>query len=135
MTAEQFTYWLQGFMEINDPETLGVRETQIIKDHLALVFNKKTPTPDKTTLDRYAELLKKHNRYTDPNRLINQPQPIIRKQEMWEWDAPKNPYTVTCTDSNPFNDKFDATNDTLRPAKSINGVYGVSTTSTNKLIC
>lgn len=44
MTAEQFTYWLQGFMEINDPETLTKRETQIIKDHLALVFDKQTPT-------------------------------------------------------------------------------------------
>ena len=43
MTAEQFTYWLQGFMEINDPETLTRRETQIIKDHLALVFKKETP--------------------------------------------------------------------------------------------
>ena len=130
MTAEQFTYWLQGFMEINDPETLGVRETQIIKDHLASVFNKQTPVRKKTTLDQYKELLKKHNTYTEPNRGTNQPQPIIRKQEMWEWDAPKNPYTVTCTDSNPFNDKFDATSETLRPANVYN-----NTTSTSKLIC
>ena len=130
MTQEQFIYWLQGFMEINNPEMLGVRETQIIKDHLALLFDKKTPVPDKTTLDRYAELLKKHNIYTEPNRSINQPQPIIRKQEMWEWDAPKNPYTVTCGNDNPFNDKFDATSETLRPANVYN-----NTTSTSKLIC
>jgi hypothetical protein len=44
MTAEQFTYWLQGFIEINDPKTIGEKETQIIKDHLATVFNKVTPT-------------------------------------------------------------------------------------------
>jgi hypothetical protein len=43
MTAEQFTYWLQGFMEICDPETLDERQTQIIKDHLKLVFDKQTP--------------------------------------------------------------------------------------------
>jgi len=43
MTAEQFTYWLQGFIEINDPKTIGEKETQIIKDHLATVFNKVTP--------------------------------------------------------------------------------------------
>jgi len=43
MTATEFTYWLQGFMEIQDPEKLDKKQTQIIKDHLALVFNKKTP--------------------------------------------------------------------------------------------
>jgi hypothetical protein len=45
MTAEQFTYWLQGFMEMADPKALGKKETQQIKDHLKLVF-------DKQTLDR-----------------------------------------------------------------------------------
>jgi len=43
MTAEQFTYWLQGFMEVANPSTLDERQTQIIKDHLALVLDKKTP--------------------------------------------------------------------------------------------
>ena len=43
MTAEQFTYWLQGFIEINDPKTIEEKETQIIKDHLATVFKKVTP--------------------------------------------------------------------------------------------
>jgi hypothetical protein len=43
MTAEQFTYWLQGFMEIANPAQLGEKEIQIIKDHLALVFDKQTP--------------------------------------------------------------------------------------------
>ena len=43
MTAEQFAYWLQGYMEMSNPSSLSVRETRIIKDHLALVFDKKTP--------------------------------------------------------------------------------------------
>ena len=43
MTAEQFVYWLQGYMEIANPSSLGVGETRIVKDHLDLVFNKKTP--------------------------------------------------------------------------------------------
>ena len=43
MTAEQFTYWLQGFMEMANPIKLGEKETQMIKDHLALVFDKQTP--------------------------------------------------------------------------------------------
>jgi hypothetical protein len=43
MTTEQFTYWLQGFMEVANPATLDEKQTQIIKDHLALVFEKQTP--------------------------------------------------------------------------------------------
>ena len=43
MTAEQFVYWLQGFMEVANPNTIGESETQVIKDHLQLVFNKQTP--------------------------------------------------------------------------------------------
>jgi hypothetical protein len=43
MTQEQFVYWLQGYMEIANPLMLNMRETRIIKDHLALVFDNKTP--------------------------------------------------------------------------------------------
>ena len=43
MTAEQFTYWLQGFFEIHNPGSIGHKETQIIQDHLKLVFEKQTP--------------------------------------------------------------------------------------------
>lgn len=43
MTPENFTYWLQGFFEISDSKKLDEKQVQIIKDHLALVFNKVTP--------------------------------------------------------------------------------------------
>jgi hypothetical protein len=43
MTAEQFTYWLQGFMELTSMNHLNTTQFQIVKDHLALVFQKKTP--------------------------------------------------------------------------------------------
>lgn len=43
MTPEQFAYWLQGFMEMADPKELNATQTQQIKDHLKLVFDKKTP--------------------------------------------------------------------------------------------
>lgn len=46
MTPENFAYWLKGFIEISETKTLNEKQTQIIKDHLDLVFNKVTPTYD-----------------------------------------------------------------------------------------
>jgi hypothetical protein len=43
MTPEQFTYWLQGFIELSNPTHLTTRQLEIVKDHLASVFDKKTP--------------------------------------------------------------------------------------------
>ena len=42
MTPEQFTYWLQGFVELNGtvPTT---EQWQSIKEHLTTVFHKVTP--------------------------------------------------------------------------------------------
>ena len=42
MTTEQFAYWLQGFAEINGGAPTD-EQWKIVKDHLALVFDKKTP--------------------------------------------------------------------------------------------
>ena len=57
MTPEQFTYWLKGFMEIANPTHLTTKQLEIVKDHLDLVFDKKTPdrntvgwTPDWTVM-------------------------------------------------------------------------------------
>ena len=43
MTTDQFAYWLQGYFEISGSSSLSDMQVQIIKDHLALVFNKVTP--------------------------------------------------------------------------------------------
>ena len=43
MTAEQFTYWLNGFIELGEGQVPTDKQWQIIKDHLRLVFNKVTP--------------------------------------------------------------------------------------------
>jgi hypothetical protein len=44
MTPEQFTYWLQGYVEIAATRTAPTSdEWNVIKDHLALVFDKQTP--------------------------------------------------------------------------------------------
>jgi len=47
MNYEQFAIWLHGFLEISNAETLSKEEIQIIKDHLALLFEKKTPDHSK----------------------------------------------------------------------------------------
>ena len=75
MTAEQFTYWLQGYFEINDPDRISPMETKIIKDHLALVFKKETP-----------------------NRTVVVPNKTEIVTTPFEKGYPTtNPYTVTCT--------------------------------------
>ena len=39
MTSRDFCYWLQGFFEISGMGcTVDARQTQIIKNHLAMVF-------------------------------------------------------------------------------------------------
>lgn len=43
MTPEAFAYWLQGFLEVGNPESISRTQIQIIQDHLDLVFNKVTP--------------------------------------------------------------------------------------------
>ena len=47
MNYEQFAIWLHGFLEISNAETINKEQTQIIKDHLALLFEKKTPDRSK----------------------------------------------------------------------------------------
>lgn len=73
MTAEQFTYWLQGFFEIHNPGSIGHKETQIIQDHLKLVFEKQTPNrltsiPGNGTAQPYPGPLTT-SPYTNPNQV------------------------------------------------------------------
>lgn len=53
MTPEQFTYWMQGFFEVQNPISLDENQTQIIKDHLKLVFEKQTPNRHFNFPDRH----------------------------------------------------------------------------------
>ena len=43
MNADNFCYWLQGYLELTDSKDLDANQVDIIKDHLELVFNKVTP--------------------------------------------------------------------------------------------
>ena len=43
MTSNDFCYWLNGIFELSKDDNLTTEQVKIIKDHLALVFNKVTP--------------------------------------------------------------------------------------------
>ena len=43
MTPEDFTYWLQGFSEMSDADSISDKQWSIIKDHLNMVFAKQAP--------------------------------------------------------------------------------------------
>ena len=49
MTPENFTYWLQGFFELSETSKLSAKQVQVIKDHLALVMKKETPSRTSTS--------------------------------------------------------------------------------------
>lgn len=49
MSERDFCYWLQGFVEVYG-HTPTEEQWKIIKDHLALVFNKVTPKYEKLNL-------------------------------------------------------------------------------------
>ena len=40
---ELFCFWLKGFFELSNADTISDKQLQIIKDHLDLVFDKITP--------------------------------------------------------------------------------------------
>ena len=91
MTAEQFAYWLQGFMEVGQPRELNHNQIQVIKDHLKLVFEKKTPDRDL------------HG--TEPIGVPNSTRPISPYISPNDWSInpkPYNPYQITCTNSEGY---------------------------------
>ena len=38
MTSRDFAFWLQGYLEVANPETINKEQLQVIKNHLNLVF-------------------------------------------------------------------------------------------------
>lgn len=58
MSPEQFVYWLQGFFEMTDADSLSKKQVRMIKEHLGLVFMKLTPDYTLTTTnDETQEIL------------------------------------------------------------------------------
>jgi hypothetical protein len=58
MNEKEFIIWLHGYLEISGTKTLGEKELQAVKDHLAAFFVKVTPErhefpQDKTVPTKY----------------------------------------------------------------------------------
>lgn len=51
MSPERFCDWLQGFVELSETEAISEKQWLVIKDHLKLVFDKKTPDRSQQPLD------------------------------------------------------------------------------------
>jgi hypothetical protein len=85
MTSDNFVYWLQGFFEISGNQELTKEQVQIIKDHIALVLDKKTPF---------------YNQYFQPVNHINKNDDIIlhNHKTKFVWENGKW-ITVDATDS------------------------------------
>ena len=55
MTSENYAYWLQGFFELSNTDTLNESQVQTIKNHLNMVFihhiDPKFPADQQQALD------------------------------------------------------------------------------------
>lgn len=86
MNSETFTYWLQGFVELTESDTISEKQWLMIKDHLKLVFDKKTP-------DRYEYKNPSYDQILDALR----PKPVDligKKYDSTFWI--NNPPVITC---------------------------------------
>lgn len=63
MTSRDFAFWLQGFFEVSNAETITKEQTQVIKNHLNLVF-KHEIDPSMGDDKHQAELNAIHNQNT-----------------------------------------------------------------------
>jgi len=100
MTAEQFTYWLQGFMEMANPESLDTTQTQIIKDHLKLVFDKQTPDRAPRLFD--PSTWKSPNNWPPLAPMPTTPYPVWQEPHRVICETPPS----TCNGENPIERKF-----------------------------
>jgi len=49
LASDKFCYWLQGFFEMTDADSLTEKQVKLIKEHLALVFTHKVVIPSDPT--------------------------------------------------------------------------------------
>ena len=89
MTAENFVFWLNGLLEISDPKSLNEKQIKIIKDHIALVLEKKTPD--------YTEVMPEIKWPAKPFEWPTSPFPYTPTDDnIWKKRTPFSPYEIWC---------------------------------------
>ena len=88
MNSETFCFWLQGFVELSESNAVpNEKQWLMIKDHLKLVFDKKTP-------DRSNE---RDPLYTQKLADLLRPKPVDLVGKQWDENYWKlNPVQITC---------------------------------------
>ena len=94
MTPEQLVYWLQGFFELSGATSLNEEQVKVIKEHIALVLHKVTPssvgtgTPPQQTRGPYTFSI-----YPDPSVPWHKP---------WEITCVAGDANIPLNKYNPF---------------------------------
>lgn len=77
MTPENFVYWLQGFVELDETESVegfSVRQRRLIENHLKLVLENKSDSYDQSTDDESEEdELEDEEEYRDDEDIKSDP--------------------------------------------------------------
>ena len=93
MTAEQYIWWLHGYLEISGVDHIGPREVKIIKDHINTFFVKKT-----ADIKSLPEALPKSPATTEATTMIykwpspfsgtypSYPEPFNRDRKLCQWE-------------------------------------------------
>ena len=76
MTPNDFVYWLQGYVELSG-DVPTEQQWEVIKDHLQLVMDKKTPVRSTNVEFRLSDVLKQDTKLTPP---VFGPQPLTPEQ-------------------------------------------------------
>lgn len=128
MNYEQFAIWLHGFLEISNVEEINKEQTQIIKDHLALLFEKKTPDrskkkEEKTDLDILEEKfkqLREKNEDKFPHPYAPMPMPCPTLPNWGKWVLPDK---ILCKDT------------TATPPPDLDTSVCITTNNQTKILC
>lgn len=87
MTTEEFTYWLQGALELNPnmlEEGMTPEQVQTIQDHLDLVFDK--VTPDRFKVD---SVVPKNNKKKNSKSKVKCNKSICKNSKSVEVEIPE----------------------------------------------
>jgi hypothetical protein len=104
MTPEQFTYWLQGFVELGKGTAPTAEQWKSIQEHLSTVFQKVTPPVGETpkAIESDAQrLMREYFERTKQQQTPPQVQQPYYPVSPWIQPGPGvtypvNPMTVTC---------------------------------------